>query len=58
MESDATVKRKSPFSQTSGAHTEEASSVIEEIVRMAVTWGVMCGLVAFFYWMMSNIGTF
>jgi hypothetical protein len=32
--------------------------VIEELVRMAVTWGVMCGLVAFFYWMLSNIGTF
>jgi len=25
---------------------------------MAVTWVVMCGLVAFFYWMLGNIGTF
>lgn len=30
----------------------------EELVRMAVTWVVMCGLVAFFYWMLGNIGTF
>jgi hypothetical protein len=30
----------------------------QELVRMAVTWGVMCGLVAFFYWMLANIGTF
>ncbi|BBX42112.1 hypothetical protein MSIM_35630 [Mycobacterium simiae] len=34
------------------------TDVIEELVRMAVTWGVMCALVAFFYWMLSNIGTF
>ena len=32
--------------------------VWQELVRMAVTWGVMVGLVAFFYWMLSNIGTF
>ncbi len=30
----------------------------QELVRMAVTWGVMVGLVAFFYWMLANIGTF
>lgn len=30
----------------------------QELVRMTVTWVVMCGLVAFFYWMLSNIGTF
>lgn len=33
-------------------------ALIEELVRMTVTWGAMCGLVAFFYWMLSNIGTF
>lgn len=32
--------------------------MLEELIRMAVTWGVMAGLVAFFYWMLSNIGTF
>lgn len=32
--------------------------MIEELLRMLITWGVMCGLVAFFYWMLSNIGTF
>jgi hypothetical protein len=32
--------------------------VWQELVRMAVTWGVMVGLVAFFYWMLANIGTF
>jgi hypothetical protein len=36
----------------------EGATVWQELVRMAVTWGVMAGLVAFFYWMMSNIGTF
>lgn len=30
----------------------------QELVRIAVTWIVMCGLVAFFYWMLANIGTF
>lgn len=30
----------------------------QELVRMVVTWVVMCGLVAFFYWMLANIGTF
>jgi hypothetical protein len=30
----------------------------QELVRLVVTWAVMCGLVAFFYWMLSNIGTF
>ncbi len=30
----------------------------QELARLVVTWGVMCGLVAFFYWMLANIGTF
>lgn len=30
----------------------------QELVRMAVTWVAMCGLVAFIYWMLANIGTF
>lgn len=30
----------------------------QELVRLAVTWAVMFGLVAFFYWMLANIGTF
>lgn len=32
--------------------------VWQELVRLAVTWAVMCGLVAFFYWMLASIGTF
>jgi hypothetical protein len=53
-ESNVTVKRKVMFSLESlGGRT-----VWQELIRMAVTWVVMCGLVAFFYWMMGNIGTF
>jgi hypothetical protein len=29
-----------------------------EIVRMGLTWGAMLALIAFWYWLMSNIGTF
>jgi hypothetical protein len=38
--------------------TDGGATVWQELVRMAVTWGVMVGLTAFFYWMLSNIGTF
>ena len=33
-------------------------TVWQELVRLGVTWIVMCGLVAFFYWMLGSIGTF
>ncbi|WP_156425120.1 hypothetical protein [Mycobacterium sp. GA-1285] len=33
-------------------------AVWQEMVRLTLTWVVMCGLVAFFYWMLGNIGTF
>ncbi len=29
-----------------------------ELFRLSITWVAICGLVAFFYWMMGNIGTF
>lgn len=32
--------------------------MLVELFRLSLTWVVICGLVAFFYWMMSNIGTF
>ncbi len=32
--------------------------MIQEIVRMLITWGAIAALVGFYYWMMSNIGTF
>ncbi|MBV8860494.1 MAG: hypothetical protein JO259_01335 [Mycobacterium sp.] len=40
------------------AVTSEVENVWQELVRMVVTWVVMCGLVAFFYWMLGSIGTF
>lgn len=52
-ESDVTLKRKPAFLLSPGGRI-----VWQELVRMAVTWVVMCGLVAFFYWMLGNIGTF
>jgi hypothetical protein len=72
LESDITIVRKSRFSPTKSLartrfNTGSASAtnsrtggptVLEELIRMTITWGVMCALVAFFYWMMSNIGTF
>ncbi|PQM48232.1 hypothetical protein C1Y40_01543 [Mycobacterium talmoniae] len=30
----------------------------QEILRLLLAWGAICGMVAFWYWMMSNIGTF
>ncbi len=42
----------------SPASTLGGPIVWQELVRMAVTWAVMAGLVGFFYWMLSNIGTF
>ena len=53
-ESDVTLQRKLAFLRLSHG----GPIVWQELVRMAVTWVVMCGLVAFFYWMLGNIGTF
>ncbi|CAM2800435.1 hypothetical protein SKPI104516_04020 [Skermania piniformis] len=30
----------------------------QEIVRLAFAWGVILAVVAFWYWIISNIGTF
>lgn len=30
----------------------------QEIVRLAFAWGVMVLVIAFWYWIMRNIGTF
>jgi hypothetical protein len=32
--------------------------MLQELARMAVTRGAMAALVAFFYWMLGNLGTF
>lgn len=53
-ESDVILQRKLSFLRLSHG----GRIVWQELVRMAVTWVVMCGLVAFFYWMLGNIGTF
>lgn len=53
-ESDVILQRKLAF-----LHLSHGGRIVwQELVRMAVTWVVMCGLVAFFYWMLGNIGTF
>jgi hypothetical protein len=33
-------------------------SIIAELIRLAFAWGVMGGIVVFWYWLLSNIGTF
>jgi hypothetical protein len=53
-ESDVILQRKLAFLRLGHG----GRIVWQELVRMAVTWVVMCGLVAFFYWMLGNIGTF
>jgi hypothetical protein len=32
--------------------------VLDELVRMIVAWGAMGAVIAFWYWIMANIGTF
>ena len=32
--------------------------MLQDIVRLAVAWGGTAALVFFWYWLMSNIGTF
>lgn len=32
--------------------------MIQDIVRLVVAWGAVGAIVAFWYWIMSNIGTF
>lgn len=32
--------------------------MLQELVRMAITWGAMLGIIWFWYWLISNIGTF
>lgn len=32
--------------------------MLQEAVRMVVTWSAMLGITAFWYWLMSNIGSF
>lgn len=57
IDNAAIILRK--FGFYGGGHSETGgTAVMEELVRMAITWRAMCGLPAFFYWMLSNIGTF
>ncbi len=30
----------------------------EEIVRLVIAWGIIALIIAFWYWLLSNIGTF
>lgn len=32
--------------------------MLQEVVRMGVTWGAMIGVIWFWYWLLGNIGTF
>ena len=32
--------------------------MFEELIRMALTWGAMVAIIWFWYWLMSNIGSF
>jgi hypothetical protein len=32
--------------------------VLQELIRMVVAWGAMIGVTWFWYWLISNIGTF
>jgi hypothetical protein len=32
--------------------------MFEEVVRLLFAWGVMVAIVGFWYWILSNIGTF
>jgi hypothetical protein len=32
--------------------------LLAEIIRLTFAWGAMAGIVWFWYWLLSNIGTF
>lgn len=32
--------------------------MLEELLRLAFAWGAMIAIVAFWYWLLGNIGTF
>ena len=32
--------------------------MIQDIVRLIIAWGTMGAVIGFWYWVMSNIGTF
>lgn len=32
--------------------------MLQDIVRLALAWGAVIGIIAFWYWVMRNIGTF
>ncbi|NIH97270.1 hypothetical protein FHU31_004260 [Mycolicibacterium fluoranthenivorans] len=32
--------------------------MLQELVRLVFAWGAMVGIVAFWYWLLANIGTF
>jgi hypothetical protein len=33
-------------------------TLIAELIRLAFAWGAMVGILWFWYWLLSNIGTF
>jgi hypothetical protein len=36
----------------------EEQSLLTEILRLAFAWAAMAGIVWFWYWLLSNLGTF
>jgi hypothetical protein len=32
--------------------------MFQELIRMVITWGAMLAIIWFWYWLISNIGTF
>ena len=32
--------------------------MLQELVRLTFAWGAMVGIIWFWYWLLSNIGTF
>ncbi len=55
---DFSFSRMLLFSLRIAVSPAKEHTVWQELVRLGVTWIVMCGLVAFFYWMLGSIGTF
>jgi hypothetical protein len=39
-------------------HLWDLALTWQDLLRFAITWGACTGLVAFWYWIMSRIGTF
>jgi hypothetical protein len=36
----------------------EEAGVLHELLRLTFAWGAMVAIICFWYWLLSNIGTF